>query len=416
MSTSSTPTTTSSATAAGAALADEPGVDPGTRSARTRRSARPTVVSSRDGCRGSRRTWRRPSMTGSEHVLIEDWCQQFPSHSLGALMFGPGGRPLRLSGRRRELQRSPDYGQFGGTLPARRHRSTHAAIRRAARLVAADRPRAARCAARTSGRPATRRPGRLDPARRPGHRARLADNANIGSDDATPAGSSPMACATRSGSRSSRVPTMSGSATSAGHLGGDRPLTDPDGDAGELRLAVLRGGRRPLRRTTPRPVDRATALRRCASRRRTSRTTTAQSIVSGDGCGTGSSSISGMAFLPSSSIPEQLRQRPVLHRLLAELHLVHAGRRNGSPTCRPVPFANLDAGGDTDGGAVSLTIGPTGDLVYADYDRGEVRRIHYYGGQRPARRVLHGDAVVRSRPAHCHRSTPVARATPKAAR
>ena len=41
------------------------------------------------------------------------------------------------------------------------------------------------------------------------------------------------------------------------------------------------------------------------------------SIVSGDGCGTGSSSISGLAFLPSSSLSQQLRQRPVLHRLLA---------------------------------------------------------------------------------------------------
>src|SRR4029077_12866397 len=33
--------------------------------------------------------------------------------------------------------------------------------------------------------------------------------------------------------------------------------------------------------------------------------------------------------------------------------------------------------------AVSLTITPTGDLMYADYDRGEVRRIHYYGGNVP---------------------------------
>ena len=26
---------------------------------------------------------------GSERVLIEDWCQQFPSHSVGDLVFGP---------------------------------------------------------------------------------------------------------------------------------------------------------------------------------------------------------------------------------------------------------------------------------------------------------------------------------------
>ena len=49
-----------------------------------------------------------------------------------------------------------------------------------------------------------------------------------------------------------------------------------------------------------------------------------------------------------------------------------------------VRFANLDRPDpETDGGAVSLTIAPTGDLIYADYDRGEVRRIHYYGGNVP---------------------------------
>ena len=50
----------------------------------------------------------------------------------------------------------------------------------------------------------------------------------------------------------------------------------------------------------------------------------------------------------------------------------------------PRLFANLKRPGDEiDGGAVFLTIGPTGDLVYADYDRGEIRRIHYYGANVP---------------------------------
>jgi hypothetical protein len=30
-------------------------------------------------------------MTGSEQVLINDWCQQFPSHSIGTLLFGATG-------------------------------------------------------------------------------------------------------------------------------------------------------------------------------------------------------------------------------------------------------------------------------------------------------------------------------------
>jgi glucose/arabinose dehydrogenase/PKD repeat protein len=48
-----------------------------------------------DGClvsaRLSRLTASGNVMTGSEQVLINDWCQQFPSHSVGSLQFGPEG-------------------------------------------------------------------------------------------------------------------------------------------------------------------------------------------------------------------------------------------------------------------------------------------------------------------------------------
>ena len=37
-------------------------------------------------------------MTGSEQVLINDWCQQFPSHSIGSLNFGPDGALYVTSG------------------------------------------------------------------------------------------------------------------------------------------------------------------------------------------------------------------------------------------------------------------------------------------------------------------------------
>ena len=43
-------------------------------------------------------------MTGPEQVLIEDWCQQYPSHSIGALDFGRRRGALRERRRRRELQ------------------------------------------------------------------------------------------------------------------------------------------------------------------------------------------------------------------------------------------------------------------------------------------------------------------------
>ncbi len=62
-----------------------------------------------DGCVVSARLSRLQAsgnaMTGTEQVLINDWCQQFPSHSIGTLRFGPDGVPLRGRRRRRQLQR-----------------------------------------------------------------------------------------------------------------------------------------------------------------------------------------------------------------------------------------------------------------------------------------------------------------------
>ena len=50
------------------------------------------------------------------------------------------------------------------------------------------------------------------------------------------------------------------------------------------------------------------------------------SVVTGDGCTTGSSSISGLAFGVPEQLPGPLQRRAVLRRLQPQLHLVHAGR------------------------------------------------------------------------------------------
>ena len=52
-------------------------------------------------------------MTGSEQVLINAWCQQFPSHSVGDLAFGADGA-LYASGGEGASYLAVDYGQFGG--------------------------------------------------------------------------------------------------------------------------------------------------------------------------------------------------------------------------------------------------------------------------------------------------------------
>jgi PKD repeat protein len=53
---------------------------------------------------------------GGEQPLITDqWCQQFPSHSIGHLAFGPDGN-LYVSGGDGASFTNPDWGQYGGSL------------------------------------------------------------------------------------------------------------------------------------------------------------------------------------------------------------------------------------------------------------------------------------------------------------
>ena len=54
-------------------------------------------------------------MIGSEQVLIEDWCQQYPSHSIGSLAFGADGA-LYVSGGDGASFNFVDYGQDGAPV------------------------------------------------------------------------------------------------------------------------------------------------------------------------------------------------------------------------------------------------------------------------------------------------------------
>jgi glucose/arabinose dehydrogenase/PKD repeat protein len=69
-----------------------------------------------DGCVVSGRLSRLQAagnvMTGSEQVLVEDWCQQYPSHSVGAVEFGADGALYASAGDGASFQ-WPDYGQDG---------------------------------------------------------------------------------------------------------------------------------------------------------------------------------------------------------------------------------------------------------------------------------------------------------------
>src|SRR4029434_3603039 len=54
-------------------------------------------------------------MTGSEQVLVEDWCQQYPSHSIGSLAVGADGA-LSVSAADAASSTFTDYGQDGSPV------------------------------------------------------------------------------------------------------------------------------------------------------------------------------------------------------------------------------------------------------------------------------------------------------------
>jgi uncharacterized repeat protein (TIGR01451 family) len=72
-----------------------------------------------DGCvvsaRLSRLTAVGTNWTASEFPLINDWCQQFPSHSIGALNFGADGYLYVSAGEGANFN-TTDWGQFGGSV------------------------------------------------------------------------------------------------------------------------------------------------------------------------------------------------------------------------------------------------------------------------------------------------------------
>ena len=171
-----------------------------------------------DGCVVSARLSRLQAsgnvMTGTEQVLVEDWCQQYPSHSIGTVEFGRDGA-LYASGGDGASFNFTDLGQDGspvnpcGDPPG-----------------GSGRPALpAECRGRGAAEPGSadfRRSGHSRRHRHPGrpdHRRWRPDNPLFAMPTRTRAGSLLTACAIRSVSPPDLGPTNCGSATLAGTTG-----------------------------------------------------------------------------------------------------------------------------------------------------------------------------------------------------
>ena len=234
-------------------------------------------------------------MTGTEQVLVEDWCQQYPEPLVGTVAFGRDGA-LYASGGDGASFNFADYGQDGapvnpcGDPPGGVGATLTPPTAEGGALRSQD--------LRTAGDPVE--PGRHGHPRRPRHRRRAAGQpARRAAPTPTRGASSPTACATPSASPCDPAPTSSGSATSAGTTGRRStgiaarptpvenfgwPCYEGVGPPGRLRRREPQHLREPLRA----PAGAVTAP--YFTYHHNGR------VVPSETCPTGSSSVAGLAF------------------------------------------------------------------------------------------------------------------------
>ena len=359
--------------------------------ARPRPARPPTAASCAAGSRG----FRPPatSMTGAEQVLIEDWCQQFPSHSIGSLAFGADGALYVTRRRRRELQ----------LHRLRPGRQPGQPVRRPARRAghAPDPPTAEGGAlrsqdVRTTGDPTGAR--RHGPPPRPGHRRRRCRTTP------TPRSADPnarriVAYGLRNPFRITIRPGTSEvwvGDVGWNDVGGDQPRSTRsarpcnfgwpcyegagrqsgyDGAEPDHLREPLHGRARPARapllRLRPRRARRA---RRDLPDRAARRSPAWPSTPA------------------TAALPGRLRRRAVLRRLLARLHLGDA-RRRGRPARRRAPIATFAAGAAN---PVDLSVGPAATSSTPTSTAARSAASRYTAGNQAAHR---GRAARRRPPA-----------------
>ena len=343
-----------------------------------------------DGCLVSGRLSRLQAngnvMTGAEQVLIEDFCQQYPSHSVGSLLFGRDGK-LYVSGGDGASFNNVDYGQYGAFYAG--GKANPCGDPPAPAGTPLSPPGAEGGALRSQSVRRTDGPATLD-----GAILRVDPVTGQGLPD-NPFGSSSDANARRIVGYGLRNPFRFT----------QRPGTDElwVGDVGwgtweEInRLTAPTGSASrnfgwPCYEGTPAQSGyQGAGLNQCSSLYGTPGSVAApyyaynhsQCVVSYPGCATGGSSITGVAFYQGRSYPAAYNGALFFgdHSRNEIWAMLPGG--NGLPDpARIQSFVGVDAGGGA-GHPVDLKIGPGGDLFYVDMEGGSLHRITYTAGNQP---------------------------------
>ena len=113
-----------------------------------------------------------------------------------------------------------------------------------------------------------------------------------------------------------------------------------------------------------------------------------------EACGTGSSSISGLAFYQNGTYPSSYRNALFFSDYSRNCLWVMFADASGMPNPNTVPFP--DRGVDP----ADLKIGPDGDLFYVSLS-GTLRRIRYFSGSPAARARPLGVPATGTLPCSC---------------
>ncbi|HET9324479.1 MAG TPA: PKD domain-containing protein [Gaiellaceae bacterium] len=334
-----------------------------------------------DGCvvsaRLSRLTASGNVMTGTENVLINDWCQQYPSHSIGSLAFGADGA-LYVSGGDGASFNFTDWGQDGNPLnPCGDPPGGVGAT--------LTPPSAEGGALRSQDLRTTSDPTTLDGAIlrvSPDTGQGLPDNPLASSTNANARRiiahglRNPFRFTIRPGTNEvwlgdvgwntweeiNRIADPLGAVENFGWPCYEGNGTQPGYDSANLsiceNLYALPGGVVPPYYTYNHSAQ----------------------VVSGESCPTGSSSIAGLAFYPGGPFPDSYDGALFFADYSRDCIWVMLRGANGLPSTSASNRATFQAPAAN---PVALKVGPDGALYYADFDGGTIRRISYAANQPP---------------------------------